>query len=129
MNILGYKIVYLHNKYSEKSRTFINTIPTSILLVDAANGNKEPLEGMISGRKYLEAGGSLEISDTNGSICICVPAYNIPEYTITVNEETSVIPSENIPEHQEVIGNLTTWEAVQDYIDFVNQRAIDNPPV
>lgn len=145
--MISEQIVVFHNRNNPE---FLNIVPEGIAIVDmfcpkdSRTGQyKRPIRDnynkrMLSPKEYHASNwGIVAVRNSNGAVGIKVPAYSISEQNIpaeiaedgtTVIQEAYTIPAQNVEEHKEVI-EPTTWQEVTDYVDMVNQRAIDNPPL
>ena len=126
------QITVIHDRNSQQSIDFLQKIPENTTIVDwycPANIHTGVLrrpardkfgKRMLTIPQYLEQGGIKNVKTSGGSVLIKVPEYHQP-----ASESDA---AKNIPESYYNFQS-NTWQEVEDYVDMVNQRAINNPPI
>lgn len=115
---------YLFNKHDRNSVNFLPLVPNGITVVDIYADKDE-----YSGYDWVTSGGT---SAWRGApaVVIVIPAYSIPEYTEQdpITEINTTIPAYNIDSFQYILEVSDSWQEVEDYVNFVNERAQVHPP-
>ena len=126
------QITIIHDRYSEQSINFLQKIPENTAIVDwfcsqdirtgrLRRTNRDKFgKRMLTIPQFLEQGGIKNVKTSGGSVLIKIPAYYQPE------SESDA--ARNI---QESYYNFqpTTWQEVENYVNMINVRAANNPPI
>lgn len=118
------QVTYIHNRHNENSRKLLAQIPSDIDIVDAYNGEQTAIPGMFSGYDWVTSGGTQKWRGLPAAVII-IPTYHVPEVT----EAETVIPAYNVDSYQHVLEIQTSWQEVEEFVVFVNERAQQYPPL
>lgn len=116
------QVTYIHNKNNKTSRDLLNQVPPSVDIVDVYDQGK-PLPGTYTGLEWVRSGGTIKWRGVP-AVVIIIPAYHVPETT----EGDVVVPAHNVEQEQYVFEIQESWQAVEDFVSLVNERAQLHPP-
>jgi hypothetical protein len=145
-------MIILHSEYSEESREFVrkygegNTVltypeclnyyktisafPSVVVEVPAYNFPDTTIGAL---DVYQCDSTSCEWYFCTQDLCGCNPfcedstCYKCAEAKLVNVEPEYVIPSHNVEGYTEIMRAPQTWTEVENYVNFVNKRAVDNP--
>jgi len=98
-------MLLLHNKEIELSRKLLETLP--------------------EGTEVIEGAGEYPVS-AYPSVVVLVPAYVEKRQAINEAGEFTGMEDVLVPAHEELLRMPSSWEAVQSFINFVEERTLSN---
>jgi len=98
-------MLLLHNKEIELSRKLLETLP--------------------EGTEVIEGAGEYPVS-AYPSVVVLVPAYVEKRQAINEASEFTGMEDVLVPAHEELLRMPSSWEAVQSFINFVEERTLSN---
>ena len=110
-------MILVHNNHVELSRNLLASIPDGVTSIDCTNGIPTEDESL----------SILQNISAYPSVIIDVPAYSVKQTAYDENSNITGVTTTTVPAHQELLRSPLSWDAVNQYVAFVTERATESP--
>jgi len=90
--------------------------------------SRDLLVALPEGVEVIEGAGEYPVS-AYPSVIVLVPAYVEKRQAINEASEFTGMEDVLVPEHEELLRMPNSWEAVQSFVNFIEERAVKPIPV